>query len=29
MVINVTSQSVKADNDARYNFLDKAYGNKK
>jgi len=29
MVIDVTSNNVKAPNDARYQFLDKAYGNKK
>ncbi|MFM2362320.1 MAG: hypothetical protein RLZZ316_1222 [Bacteroidota bacterium] len=29
MVIDVTSKAVKAANDARYHFLDKAYGNKK
>lgn len=29
MVIDVTSNDVKAANDARYDFLDKAYGNKK
>ncbi|MDX1936069.1 MAG: carboxylesterase family protein [Flavihumibacter sp.] len=29
MIIDVTSKAVKAANDARYHFLDKAYGNKK
>ncbi len=29
MVIDVTSKAIKAANDARYHFLDKAYGNKK
>lgn len=29
MVIDVTSNNIKAANDARYHFLDKAYGNKK